>query len=154
MTSGPAEGGRFDRIPRGYHGPVGRYEPAHYQRGRTVRWLAVACVAWVFAAATYAVLRFNFERAPVVHVRWSAAVDDRTRAGLEQQFALTDGTFDSGQTWVYVLTTTSADNIRSLVQSPAVEDTHHIDRQQFLVSAAAHSAVHTSAADRRGCRPV
>jgi len=134
---GPPEGGRFDRIPRGYHGPDGRYEPAHYQRGRTVRWLAVACVAWVFAAATYAVLRFNFERAPVVHVRWSAAVDDRTRAGLEQQFALTDGTFDSGQTWVYVLTTTSADNIRSLVQSPAVEDTHHIDRQQFLVSAAA-----------------
>ena len=97
----------------------------------------VACVAWVLAAATYAVLRFNFERAPVVHVRWSAAVDAPTRARLEKQFALTGGTFDSGQTWVYFLTTPSADNIRALVQSPAIEDTHHIDRQQFLVSAAA-----------------
>src|SRR5688572_3963879 len=107
------------------------------KRGRTARWLAVACVALALAAATYAALRFNFERAPVVHVRWSAAVDERTRAGLEQQFSLTGGTFDSGQTWIYFLTSSSADNIRALVQSPAVEDTHHIDRQQFRVSAAA-----------------
>ena len=94
-------------------------------------------MAWVLAAATYAVLRFNFERAPVVHVRWSAAVDAPTRARLENQFALTGGTFDSGQTWVYFLTAPSSDNIRALVHSPAVEDTHHIDRQQFLVSTAA-----------------
>jgi len=99
--------------------------------------VAVACAALLLAAAAYAVLRFNFERAPVVHVRWAAAVDERTRAGLEQQFGLTGGTFDSGQTWVYFLTSPSADNIRALVQSPAVEDTHHIDRQQFRVSAAA-----------------
>jgi hypothetical protein len=97
----------------------------------------VACAALLLAAAAYAVLRFNFERAPVVHVRWAAAVDERTRAGLEQQFGLTGGTFDSGQTWVYFLTSPSADNIRALVQSPAIEDTHHIDRQQFRVSAAA-----------------
>ena len=64
-----------------------------YDSSRTARWLTVACVAWVLAAATYAALRFNFERAPVVHVRWSAAVDGPTRAGLEQQFALTSGTF-------------------------------------------------------------
>ena len=98
--------------------------------------VAVACAALLLAAAAYALLRFNFERAPVVHVRWAAAVDARTRAGLEQQFGLTGGTFDSGQTWVYFLASPSADNIRALVQSPAVEDTHHIDRQQFRVSAA------------------
>jgi hypothetical protein len=97
----------------------------------------MACVAWALAAVTYAAMRFNFERAPVVHVRWSAAVDAPTRAGLEKQFGLTGGTFDSGQTWLYFLTTPSAENIRALVHSPAVEDTHHIDRQQFLVSAAA-----------------
>jgi hypothetical protein len=97
----------------------------------------MACVAWALAAVTYAAVRFNFERAPVVHVRWSAAVDAPTRAGLEKQFGLTGGTFDSGQTWLYFLTAPSAENIQALVQSPAVEDTHHIDRQQFLVSAAA-----------------
>ena len=72
-----------------------------------------------------------------MHVRWAAAVDERTRAGLEQQFSLTGGTFDSGQTWIYFLTSPSADNIRALVHSPSVDDTHHIDRQQFRVSAAA-----------------
>ena len=97
----------------------------------------MACAALLLAAAAYAVLRFNFERAPIVHVRWAAAVDERTRAGLEQQFSLTGRTFDSGQTWRYFLTSPSADNIRALVQSPAIEDTHHIDRQQFRVSAAA-----------------
>ena len=99
--------------------------------------VAVACATLLLAAAAYAALRFNFERAPVVHVRWAAAVDERTRAGLEQQFSLTGGTFDSGQTWVYFLTSPSADNIRALVHSPSVDDTHHIDRQQFRVSAAA-----------------
>jgi len=94
-------------------------------------------VAWVLAAAAYAALRVNFERAPVVHVRWAAAVDEANRTGLEKQFGLTGGTFDSGQTWVYFSTSSSADTIRALVQSPAVEDTHHIDRQRFLVSASA-----------------
>jgi hypothetical protein len=93
-------------------------------------------VAWVLAAATYAALRVNFERAPVVHVRWAAAVDAPSRAGLEKQFGLTGGTFDSGQTWVYFLTSPTAENIQALVHSPAVEDTHHIDRQRFLVSTA------------------
>ena len=97
----------------------------------------MACVAWALAAVTYAAVRFNFERAPVVHVRWSAAVDAPTRAGLEEQFGLTGGTFDSGQTWLYFLTAPSAENIQALVQSPAVEDTHHIDRQQFLISPSA-----------------
>jgi hypothetical protein len=94
-------------------------------------------VAWALAAASYGALRLNFERAPVVHVRWSGGVDDRARAELEKRFALADGTFDSGQTWVYLLTSQTPANIQALVQSPAIEDTHHIDRQQFRVSATA-----------------
>lgn len=108
-------------------------EGGHYKR----RWLRAAVVAWMLAAAAYGALRLKFERAPVVHVRWSAAVNDRTRAELEKQFALTDGTYDSGRTWVYVLTSPSPANIQALVQSPDIEDTHHIDRQQFRVSASA-----------------
>ncbi len=101
------------------------------------RWLRGAVVAWALAAASYGALRLNFERAPVVHVRWSGGVDDRARAELEKRFALADGTFDSGQTWVYLLTSPTPAKIQALVQSPAIEDTHHIDRQQFRVSATA-----------------
>ena len=101
----------------------------------TGSWLRAAVVAWALAAASYGALRLNFERAPAVHVRWSAAVDAPARAGLERQFALADGTYDSGQTWVYLLTSPTPANIQALVQSPAIEDTHHIDRQQFRVSA-------------------
>jgi hypothetical protein len=91
-------------------------------------------VAWALAAAAYGSLRLNFERAPAVHVRWSAAVDARARAGLERQFALANGIYDSGQTWVYLLTSPTSTNIQALVRSAAVEDTHHIDRQHFRVS--------------------
>jgi hypothetical protein len=112
-------------------------EDGHDQLRRKTRWLAAGFLAWALAAAAYAALRVNFERAPVVHVRWSAAVGDRSRAELEKQFALADGTFDSGRTWVYLLTSPSAANIQALVQSPAVEDTHHIDRQQFRISSSA-----------------
>ena len=113
-------------------------EPASPKRGSAkAGWLRVAVVAWMLAAAAYAALRLNFERAPVVHVRWSAGVDGRTRAELEKQLALADGTYDSGQTWAYVLMSPSPANVRALVQSPAIEDTHHIDRQQFRVSASA-----------------
>ena len=103
----------------------------------TGSWLRAAVMAWALAAASYGALRLNFERAPAVHVRWSAAVDARARAALETQFALADGIYDSGQTWVYLLTSPTPANIQALVQSPAVEDTHHIDRQQFRVSAEA-----------------
>ena len=83
-------------------------EPASPKRNSAkTGWLRVAVVAWMLAAAAYAALRLNFERAPVVHVRWSAAVDGRTRAELEKQLALADGTYDSGQTWAYVLTSPS-----------------------------------------------
>lgn len=99
--------------------------------GRRRRWLTVAVVAWALAVAGGVTLRLNFDRAPVVHVRWTAAVDDRTRAALEERFGLAAGEYDSGRTWVYILTSPSAANIEALVRNPAVEDTHHIDRLNF-----------------------
>lgn len=104
---------------------------------RKFRWLTVAFLAWTLAAATYATLRLNFERAPVVHVRWSQSVDDATRARLQMRFGLADPHYDSGTTWVYLLTSPTTGNIQALVESPAVEDTHHIDRVKFVVSPAA-----------------
>jgi hypothetical protein len=104
---------------------------------RKARWLTVACLAWTLAAATYATLRTNFERAPVVHVRWAQFVDDSTRAQLQKRFGLAGEQYDSGTTWVYLLTSPTTKNIQALVESPAVEDTHHMDRVKFVVSPAA-----------------
>ena len=47
-------------------------------------------------------------------------MDARARAGLERQFALADGIYDSGQTWVYVLTSPAPANIQALVRSAAI----------------------------------
>jgi hypothetical protein len=101
---------------------------------RQFRWFAIAFLAWGLAAATHAALRLNFERAPLVHVRWAPSVDDSTRTQLQTRFGLTEGQYDSGTTWVYVLMSPTAANIQALVESPAVEDTHHIDRVRFGVS--------------------
>lgn len=98
---------------------------------------AVLFLPWVLAAATYAAVARSFERAPLIHVRWAAAVDDRTRTELQQRFALTGAQHDSGRTWFYFLTAPNTSNIRALVTSSAVEDTHHLDRLAFRVSAAA-----------------
>jgi hypothetical protein len=91
----------------------------------------------MLAAAAYTALRVNFERTPVVHVRWSVGTDERARTALEKQFGLADGAYHSGRTWAYLLTTPSPANVQALVQSSAVEDTHHIDRQRFRVSSSA-----------------
>jgi hypothetical protein len=101
---------------------------------RTTVWLAAAFLAWILAAATSAAIRLTFERAPVVHVRWAASADERMRAQLEQRFGLTGAQHDTGRTWMYFLTAPFPENIQALVESPAIEDTHHIDRLQFRVS--------------------
>ena len=93
--------------------------------------------AWLLAAAAYTTLRASFERAPEVHVRWAPSVDDRTRAALERRFALAGPAFDSGQTWFYFLLAPTRENIRAIVQSPAVDDTNFIDRDLFRVTASA-----------------
>lgn len=105
--------------------------------GRTIRLFAIAAIAWALAAGAYAALRLTFDRAPTIHVRWAHGIDDRARARLENQFALTDARQDSERTWVYILTSPSTANIQALVQHPAVEDTHHIDRTLFVVTPSA-----------------
>lgn len=104
---------------------------------RTTFWLSAAVLAWILAAAASAAIRLTFERAPVVHVRWAASVDERARAELQQRFGLTGAKHDTGSTWVYFLISPSAGNIQALVESPDVEDTHHIDRLRFRVSLSA-----------------
>ena len=97
----------------------------------------VALLPWTLAAATYCAAVMTFERAPVVHVRWAASIDRDARVELEKRFALSGGRHDAGQTWFYFLSQPSAGNIEALVTSPAVEDTHHLDRLRFRLSPSA-----------------
>jgi Dolichyl-phosphate-mannose-protein mannosyltransferase len=69
-----------------------------------------------------------------VNVRWAPALTDGERNALERRFQLTEGRFVEGTTWQYVLTDYSSDNIRALVEHPAVEDTHRIDRTRYQPS--------------------
>ena len=67
----------------------------------------------------------------LVHVRWEASVDASARQELEARFRLADGELLEGSTWRYDLLDASRDNIRDLVNDPAVADTEHIDRSRF-----------------------
>lgn len=99
------------------------------RQGRSSLIAAWALLALVVPAVTYSMPTPT----PGVNVRWSSAVDDQQRATLETTFHLTDGEFRGGNTWTYHITDTTRANVAALVSHPAVEDTHHIDRQSFEV---------------------
>ena len=72
---------------------------------------------------------------PPVAVRWRPEVTAAERAALERQFDLRKGEPDEGTatTWEYELGTRSRDNIAALLNHPATEDTHNIDRDALAV---------------------
>ena len=64
---------------------------------------------------------------PIVNVRWTPAVDDRSRTTLEQRYQM-DPVEHEGTTWRYRIRDRSTANVRALRADPAVEDTHGFDR--------------------------
>ena len=68
---------------------------------------------------------------PRVNVRWREDVTLSQRVALEAAYRLAEPAYDSGTTWSYGLLDTSTDNIQRLVQDPAADDTHMIDRGTF-----------------------
>ena len=98
------------------------------------RLLVVGVLLACAAAATYGVLRASFGPRPVaVHVRWAPALGEAARTALERTHGLALPEPLAGRTWAYALTDLSRENIRALVQNPAVEDTHEIHRTAFRV---------------------
>ncbi len=86
------------------------------------------------AVAAFAVLRLTYGQRPAyVHVRWATSVDAAARAQMERTYSLTRGELREGTTWGYFVTDVSSDNLRALVQNPAVEDTHNIHRTAFRI---------------------
>ena len=66
---------------------------------------------------------------PIVNVRWTPAVDDRSRAALERRYQM-DPVEHEGTTWRYRIRDTSAANESALRADAAVEDTHGFDQLQ------------------------
>ena len=92
--------------------------------------------AWAVLALCVSAVAFWHARstlpAPHVNVRWSPDVNDQQRAGLETRFGLSHGEFRGTRTWSYELGDRTAGNLRALVASPGVEDTHGIDRGSLV----------------------
>ena len=114
------------------------------QQGR--RLLFGGVLLWVLAAAAYGTLRLTYGRRPAyVNVRWATTVDGATREQVERAYRLTRGEHREGRTWGYYLTDLSVSNIRGLVESPTVEDTHQIHRTAFRVWRTATRGAYLSA---------
>jgi hypothetical protein len=70
---------------------------------------------------------------PIVHVRWAADLPETARAGAEDRHGLRRLDAIAPTAWRYELTDWSPAALEALVKDPAVADTHHIDRQTFVL---------------------
>ncbi|NOT25828.1 MAG: phospholipid carrier-dependent glycosyltransferase [Acidobacteria bacterium] len=92
----------------------------------------------VLAALLFSVLVVGgFERSALVYVRWAPTVDEATTTRLEHVLHLRRVEPVPPRTWAYYLTDVSTASIRRVVENPAVEDTHFIDRATFQLDPAA-----------------
>jgi hypothetical protein len=104
------------------------------------RWIAAIICAAAAVCLPTAVRLLTGPPGGLVHVRWGERVDAVTRQTLEARLRLLDGVQLDGTTWRYDLIDPSPDTIRALVEDPAVDDTHHIDRAHFVLDAAERTA--------------
>jgi len=65
---------------------------------------------------------------PVVNVRWTPGVDDRSRTDLERRYQMEVVAQDEGTTWRYHMRDASPANLRALRADSHVEDTHGFER--------------------------
>lgn len=91
------------------------------------------------AAATDRLLRSRYTREgrlvpeTYVNVRWAGGVDEARRRTVEERYQLGEGVALDATTWRYVLGDASIANVIALIQDPAVEDTHGVDRATGVV---------------------
>jgi hypothetical protein len=99
---------------------------------RAALWLALGVVV----IGALALVQVTVTR-PRIAVRWQAGLADADRAAVEQRYGLRNGERDrdarSTMTWRYEMSSPSRENIRGLIEDPAVEDTANIDRDGLTV---------------------
>lgn len=105
---------------------------AHHRRRWSPAWLTLSVTALLASAAIVFGASALVDEGPAsVNVIWQAGTTDAARVALETRFHLRPRERREGTTWLYELRDASVPNIRALVQSPDVVDTHHIDRERF-----------------------
>jgi hypothetical protein len=97
-------------------------------------WWAIAGASATAAVVFVVLFQVTARPAPIVHVKWATNVSASSRAIHEVLFNLAYAERLEGRTWSYVVIDPSVKNTRALVTSPAVEDTHEINRETFEIS--------------------
>ena len=91
-------------------------------RRRTRAWIAFGGLLFAITAFVRVTITD-----PRVAVLWDESVSSADREALERRYGLRSGRID-GDSWRYELGDLSRENIRALIQDPAVDDTGYIDR--------------------------
>ena len=91
-------------------------------RRRTWAWIALGGVLIAILAAVQVTIT-----GPRVQVRWREGVSSADRTAVERRYELRNGV-PAGDGWRYEQGDLSRENIRALIQDPAVDDTGYIDR--------------------------
>jgi hypothetical protein len=100
-----------------------------------IRFAAIPTRRWMLALAALLVLTAALVDIaiipPRVSVRWRDDLTAVERVALEERYRLVSGQLDEGASWRYDLLDRSSDNVRAIVNDPAVGDTGYIDRPNF-----------------------
>ncbi len=94
------------------------------------RWAAFAALLAITLALVHVTIIY-----PRVHVRWRADLSASERTAREQKYHLQRPEPTGADTWAYLLTDTSRENVGALVHDPDAVDTAYIDRDQLRVPA-------------------
>lgn len=125
------------------HGDSGR---AYLER-RRVRAYAVISVVVLTASAILRVWGPS-PYAPRVQIRWTAEISETERGELERRFLLVEPQHREDTTWGYELSDPSPSVVRTIIDHPAVADTHYIDRSRAEIASDAPRS--TTLLDRPG----
>jgi hypothetical protein len=105
-------------------------------------------IATLLGAAILFVIGLTYvttrEHAPIVNVRWSATVDADQRTNLRRQYELLRCTASGERTDTCELLDTGRANLAAIVGDRLIEDTYHINRTAFTISADADRAGHVT----------
>jgi hypothetical protein len=99
-----------------------------WPRRRIGRWAALGGL--LIAVLTFVEVTIT---GPRIHVRWNEGAAADNRSALERRYGLRNGSPVTGtpSTWRYDLGETAPENIRALLEDPAVNDTAYIDRERL-----------------------